>query len=299
MNRLLPALLATIIMLLTPAMAALSQEEAPSVTQTPLRGALHVLQGRGGNVLASVGEDGILLVDDDYPQYAPAYGDALAQLDRSGRQPRFVLNTHWHGDHTGGNAFWAERGAVVLAHINVRKRMATRQEMKAMGRVVEPSPKKALPVVTFGHSLALHFNGDVIEVQHFPEGHTDGDSVVFFTAENVVHMGDLMWKDRFPFVDVGSGGNVFSLIANIERILPRIDEQTTIVAGHGGPLADKADLERYLAMLRTTSNLVREQLAQGQSLDAITAQGLGDEWASWGEHYIEEAAWISFIAASL
>lgn len=299
MNRLRLALLATVITLLTPAMVVMAQEEAPSVTQTPLGGALYVLQGRGGNVLASVGEDGILLVDDDYAETAPAYSAVLDQLDESGRQPRFVLNTHWHGDHTGGNAFWAERGAVVVAHINVRNRMATRQEMKAMGRVVEPSPKEALPVVTFGHSLALHFNGDVLEVQHFPEGHTDGDSIVFFTAENVVHMGDLMWKDRFPFVDVGSGGNVFSLIANIERILARIDDQTTLVAGHGGPLANKADLERYLAMLRTTSALVRDKLAQGQSLEAITAQGLGDEWSSWGEHYIKEAAWISFIADSL
>ena len=273
--------------------------EELSVSHTPLKGSLHILQGRGGNVVASVGEDGILLIDADYPQYAQAYSQALKQLAPSVDYPEFVLNTHWHGDHTGGNEFWAQRGSVVMAHINVRRRMSTRQDMKAIGNVVEPSPKAALPVVTYGHSLALHFNGEDIEVQHYPEGHTDGDSVVYFASENVVHLGDLMFKDRFPFVDVGSGGNVFAYIANVERILARIDDQTVIVAGHGGPLANKADLERYRDMLVTTSSQVKDKLTRGQSLEAITAEGLGGEWASWGKNFINEAAWISFIAASI
>ena len=273
--------------------------DAPSVSHSHLKGPLHILQGRGGTVLASVGEDGALLIDADYAEYAPAYAGALEELAPAADHPRFVLNTHWHGDHVGGNEFWAGKGAVLLAHTNVRLRMSTRQEMKAMGRVVEPSPEAALPMVTYDEGLALHFNGDDVEVQHFPRGHTDGDSVVFFARENVVHMGDLFFKDRFPFVDVGSGGNVFNYIENIERILARIDSGTIIVPGHGGPRADKADLERYRDMLVATSSLVKDKLARGQSEESITAEGLGEQWASWGQHFINEARWISFIVASL
>ena len=180
-----------------------AQPEAPTVSVTPLQGSLYLMQGRGGNVVVSVGDDGVLLVDDDYGEYATAYQGAINTLAASAAEPRFVLNTHWHGDHTGSNAFWADRGAVIMAHTNVRQRMSTRQEMKALNKVVEPSPAAALPVVTYDDSLAVHFNGDDIEVQHYPGGHTDGDSVVFYSGQNVVHMGDLFFKDAFPFVDVG------------------------------------------------------------------------------------------------
>jgi glyoxylase-like metal-dependent hydrolase (beta-lactamase superfamily II) len=289
------------IILLAMSGATLAQGQASAVTVSHLKGPLQLLVGpggSGGNVVASVGEDGILLVDDNYPQHVPAFRQALAALDAAGRQPRFVLNTHWHGDHTGGNVFWAEQGAVLLAHSNVRQRMSTRQDMKALGQVVEPSPKAALPVITYGDSLALHFNGDDIEVQHYRAGHTDGDSVVFYSRQNVVHMGDLFFKDAFPFVDIGSGGNVFSYRANVETILARIDNDTLVVPGHGG-LANRADLVRYHRMLVTTSTAVKEALAQGMTLAEITEQGLGEEWASWGGGFIKETTWISFIAASI
>lgn len=299
MKSLLPRLAAAGLALSLSVAGPAAADEPPTVEATPVKGGLHVLQGRGGNVLASIGDDGILLVDDDYAEYAPAYAAALAGLDPAGRQPRFVINTHWHGDHTGGNQFWAGRGAVVVAHANVRRRMSTRQEMKALGRVVEPSPKPALPVVTYGDGAALHFNGDDIEIQHYPAGHTDGDSVVFFARQNVVHVGDLFFMDRFPFVDIGSGGNVFRYIENLERILARVDEDTVIVPGHGGPLAGKADLARYRDVLVATSSRVKDSLAAGNTLEAITAEGLGDEWADWGQGFIDEAAWIGFIAGSL
>ena len=289
--RLIPAL--ALLILAAPGLVA---EEPVTVAVTSLQGPLHLLQGQGGNVVASVGSDGVLLVDDDYGQHAPAYQEALEGLQ--GKTVRFVLNTHWHGDHTGGNAYWGERGAVVVAHTNVRERMSTRQEMKALGRVIEPSPPAALPVVTFGDSLALHFNGGTIEVQHLPTGHTDGDSVVFFPEENLVHMGDLFFKDRFPFVDIGSGGNVFGFIASVESVLERVDAATTIIPGHGS-VANRADLERYHGMLTTTSALVKQRLADGDSVEAITAQGLGEQWSGWGGGFINEAAWISFIAGSL
>ena len=267
-----------------------------SVTVTPLKGALFMLKGRGGNVVASVGEDGTLIIDDDYPQYAPAYEKALLNLGMKGA-PRFVLNTHWHGDHTGSNNYWGERGAAIIAHNNVLQRMSSRQEMKAIGQVVEASPRAALPVVTFEQSLVLHFNKDDIEMQHYPRGHTDGDSIIFFSEENVVHMGDHFFNGAFPFVDLGSGGNVQSYAANVKLVLDRIGDDTIVVPGHGA-LANKADLARFHSMIETTSALVQSRLAKGMSKEAIIEQGLGDEWASWGNGFIDEAKWISFIAAS-
>lgn len=155
----------------------------------------------------------------------------------------------------------------------------------------------ALPVVTYGDSLVVHFNGDDIEVQHYPQGHTDGDSVVYYSRENVVHMGDLFFKDAFPFVDIGSGGNVAGYIAAVEAVLARVDDQTVIVPGHGS-VADRADLLRYHHMLTTTSAAVLDSLARGMTVEDLASRGLGDEWASWGKGFIDEARWISFIAAS-
>ena len=296
MNKYLKLCLALSAAVVAPLVAA--QEEAPSVSVSELKGNLHLLQGRGGNVVASVGEDGVLMIDDDYAEYAPAYHDALRELSADSSVPTFVINTHWHFDHTGGNNYWGEQGALIVAHTNVRERMSTRQEMKAFNRVIEPSPKAALPVVTYGDSLALHFNGDDVEVQHFPTGHTDGDSVVFFAAENVVHMGDHYFKDRFPFVDLGSGGNVLGFAANIEAVLAKVDDQTVIVPGHGD-LADRKDLERYLDMLTRTIDAVQSGIEGGMTVEQITEKGLGDEWESWGSGFIKEDAWIGFIASSL
>ena len=269
----------------------------PEVTVTPVKGPLYMLQGRGGTMLASVGEDGVLLVDADYAELAPAHADALRELSGAEHAPRFLLNTHWHGDHTGGNALFAKRGSIIVAHENIRKRLSTRQEMKALNRVVEPSPQVALPVVTYGDSLALHFNGDDIEVQHFPRGHTDGDSVIFFARENVVHIGDLIFVDRFPFVDIDSGGNVFGYIDNVDAVLQRVDDATVIVSGHAG-LTDKVGLQRFHQMLKSTSAQVKAALDKGMSVEQIVEQGLGEQWQDWGTGFINEAAWISFIAGS-
>ncbi|MDO8863374.1 MBL fold metallo-hydrolase [Haliea sp. E1-2-M8] len=277
--------------------AAQNQEASPTVTTSALTGNLHLLQGRGGNVVASVGEDGVLIIDDDYEEMVPAYEAALTDLVGADANPRFVINTHWHLDHVGGNLFWADRGAVVVAHTNVRERMSTRQEMKIFDSVVEPSPAGALPVITYGDSLALHFNGDDIEVQHHASAHTDGDSAVYFTNENVVHMGDLFFKDGFPFVDLGSGGSVAGYVAAADAVLARVDDSTVIVPGHGS-LADKADLQRYRDMLATTSAAVQARLAAGESVDSIVEAGLGEEWESWGAGFINEAKWIGFIANS-
>jgi len=273
-----------------------AQDAAPSVSVEALRGPLHLMQGQGGNVVASVGFDGVLLVDDDYPQLADAYAEAIAKLTNAPLAPSFVLNTHWHGDHTGNNEFWGMKGAIIVAHSNVRARMSTPQEIAALGMKVEPSPSIALPMVTYADSIALHFNGGDIEVQHYPAGHTDGDSVVYYVNDNVVHMGDLYFKDAFPFVDLSSGGSVGGYIANVESVLARVDEGTLIVPGHGS-LANRADLERYLAMLKATRNAVQASLDKGMDADAIVAAGLGEEWASWGGGFIDEEKWIRTLVA--
>lgn len=272
--------------------------ETPTVKVTPIKGNLYLLQGKGGNVLASVGDDGILLVDDDYEEYATAYHDALKSLAKTEGLPRFVLNTHWHFDHVGTNAYWGERGSVILANTRVYDRMSTRQDMKVFDRIVEPSPGPALPMLTYDDAITLRFNHDKVTIQHYPGGHTDGDSVVFFTGENLIHMGDHYFKDSFPFVDLGSGGNVLGLTANVADVLAKMDEATVVVPGHGS-LATRADLERYHRMLVTTTALVKSRLEQGMSVEAIAQQGLGKEWKSWGQGFIKEPAWIGFIADSI
>ncbi len=270
-------------------------DEEPTVSVTPIKDGLFLLQGRGGNVVASEGEDGMLLVDDDYPQYQPAYLQAVKALGADG--VRFIVNTHWHGDHTGGNAAWGESGSMILAHDNVRQRLSTRQDIKAFNRMVEAAPISAWPLVTFADSLALHVNGETVEVQHFPQGHTDGDSMVFFVEANVVHTGDHYFKDRFPFVDIGSGGSVGGLIDNIRALLSRVDYYTVIVPGHGD-LANQEDLARFYNMLVETREEVRSMQARGMDLAAMQAAGLDAKWDSWGSGFINAERWISFIATS-
>jgi glyoxylase-like metal-dependent hydrolase (beta-lactamase superfamily II) len=299
MNRFSGLTLAAVLLLSPLATSAQSVPDEPTVRITPIQGSLYLLQGKGGNVVASVGGDGILLIDDDYADYDKAYHKALKTISGSEGLPKFVINTHWHGDHVGGNPFWTERGAVILAQDNVYERMSGRQEMKFLDRVVEPSPKAALPVVTYRDAMSLHFNDSTILVEHYPGGHTDGDSVVFFPADNVVHMGDLLFTDRFPLVDLDNGGNVLGLTTNVAAVLNRIDDKTVVVPGHGPTLASKADLQRFHQMLLATTELVKSRLGQGMSVEEISQQGLGEQWQTWGEGFINTGIWISFIAGSL
>lgn len=284
-----------VIPLIATSNAAVSAE--PSIDVSELRGSLHMLQGRGGNVIASVGEDGMLLVDDDYAPMAPAYQRALNVLSGSTGAPRYVLNTHWHGDHTGANEHWAGTGAVIVAQVNVRERMSRPSKHPVTGEDRAARAKAALPVVSYATSMALDFNGDDVELEHFPSGHTDGDSVVFFSQQNVVHMGDLFFNGAFPFVDLSSGGSLAGYVANVERVLARLDSQTLIVPGHG-PLAKQEDLTRYLAMIRATQQEVLDAKANGSTEREIVDQGLTAPWKSWGNGFIKEGQWIATILAS-
>ncbi len=243
-------------------------------------GHVHMLTGAGGNIGVSVGPDGVLIVDD---QFAPLAERITAAIDSiGGAAPKFVLNTHFHGDHTGGNPFFGEAG-VIVAHANVRARLF--DDMPAVG----------LPVVTFEDSLRLHFNGDEIDVLHLPHGHTDGDSIVWFKDAKVIHMGDHLFQGRFPFVDVANGGNVDGLIANLQTVLDFLPKDTQVIPGHGN-LATVAEIGEALEVISQSQAVVRRALAN-DALDALKREGFG-RWTGWGEGFISEERWIDILVAS-
>ena len=258
-------------------------------------GSIYMLQGAGGNIGVSVGSDGILIVDDQYAPLADKIKAALKTLSEG--KLKFVLNTHWHGDHTGGNVVFGPE-APVIAHDNVRKRLSTEQRIEVFKTTVPASPKEAWPVITFGQSLSVHFNGEEIKVIHFPQGHTDGDSVIFFTSSNVVHMGDDFFAGRFPFVDLGSGGTVEGLTKNIGDILGKLPAGVKLIPGHG-PISTPDDLKLYHRMLVETTEVVRKKMAAGKTLAQIKTEGLPEEWKSWGAGFIKTDAWIETIHTSL
>ncbi len=258
---------------------------------TPVSGKIFMLEGAGGNIGVSAGPDGLLIVDDQYAPLSDKIHAALKGL--SDGKLKFILNTHWHGDHVGGNEIFGAE-APIFAQTNVRKRMAVEQTV--FGEKVPASPAKALPVVTFDDALSIHFNGEEIQAIHFPNGHTDGDSVIFFTGSNVVHMGDEFFNGMFPFVDIGSGGSVEGLTKNIGKILDRLPADVKVIPGHG-PLATKEGLAAFHRMLIETSRFVRDQLAAGKTVEQIKAAGFPAEWKSWGEGFIKPAFWIDTLAA--
>ena len=246
-------------------------------------GNIYMLEGRGGNIGVSVGSDGILMVDDQFEPLADKIEAALKKL--SDGQLKFVLNTHFHGDHTGGNEVFGPT-APIIAHTNVRERLK-----------VKLSPE-GLPIITFDTSLSIHFNGEEIRVIHFPKGHTDGDSVIFFTGANVVHMGDHFFSGRFPFIDLNDGGDVEGFMKNVEGVIHQLPADVKIIPGHG-PLSTLDDLKAFHQMLVETVEIVRQRMADGENLDEIKAEGLPDKWQSWGTGFISTDRWIEIIYQSL
>ncbi len=254
------------------------------IKTTHVAGSVYMLEGAGGNIGVSVGPDGMLLVDDQFVPLAEKIRAALKELGEGSL--KFLVNTHFHGDHTGGNVVFGDE-AHIVSHTNVRKRLQ-----------MDSPPQEALPVVTFDDSLSIHFNGEEIRVIHFPNSHTDGDSVVFFTGSNVVHLGDLFFSGRFPYVDLDSGGDVEGLIKHIEKLLAELPPDVKLIPGHGS-LSDIDDLKTYHQTLVETADLVRDQIEAGKSLDEIKTVGLPQKWRSWGSGFISTGRWIEIVHRSL
>ncbi|HEY8227094.1 MAG TPA: MBL fold metallo-hydrolase [Pyrinomonadaceae bacterium] len=264
------------------------------IKTTKVAGNVYMLEGAGGNIGVSVGTDGILIVDDQFAPLADKIKAALKTLGEG--KLKFVLNTHWHGDHTGGNPVFGPE-APIIAQDNVRKRLSTEQRSEFFKHTTPPAPKEALPVITFDESLSVHFNGEEIKVIHFPQGHTDGDSVIFFTTANVVHMGDDFFAGRFPFVDLESGGSVAGLIKNIGDIMPKLPADVKLIPGHG-PISTLDDLKQYHQMLLTTSDIVRKKMSARKTLEQIKKEGFPEEWKSWGTGFISTDLWIEILYKS-
>lgn len=248
-------------------------------------GNVYMLEGAGGNIGVSVGDDGIVLIDDQFAPLAPKIKAALKGI--TDKPVKFVINTHYHGDHTGGNETFGE-SAPLVAHENVRKRLAEGAADRP------PAAKGALPVVTFHDRVSIHLNGEEIRAIHYPSGHTDGDSVIWFTKSNVVHMGDDMFAGRFPYVDQDAGGSVRGLISNVETVLETIPVDAKLIPGHG-PLSTVKDLESYLAMLKDTLAIVQAGVREGHSLDELQNAKVLAKYESWSWNFIPTNKWIATL----
>jgi len=244
---------------------------------------LYMLTGVGGNIAVSVGEDGVLIVDDQYAPMVPKIQEAIKGV--TDQPMRFVLNTHWHGDHVGGNEPFAKAKAEIIAHENVRKRMASGHE-NLRGNKVPPAAKAALPIVTFDKTLTVHINGEDIRALHFAKGHTDGDSIIFFPKANTVHMGDHFFNMYFPFVDTASGGNLTGLIANVEKAMAMLPDDVKIIPGHG-PLATKKDALEFTRRLRDIRALVQAAIKKGMTLEQMKKQNVIAKYDEMGKFFIK------------
>jgi glyoxylase-like metal-dependent hydrolase (beta-lactamase superfamily II) len=258
---------------------------------------IYVLTGAGGNIGLSIGKSGSLVIDD---QYAPLSDKILAMIKTLSPDPvRFVVNTHWHGDHTGGNENMAKTGAFLVAHENVRKRMGSEQFIALFDRKVPASPEAALPVVTFAEGVTFYWNGDEVRAYHVAPAHTDGDTVVQFVKADVVHMGDCLFNGMYPFIDTSSGGKVDGVVAAAERVLAGVSDKTRIIPGHG-PVGSKADLQAYRDTVKAIRDRVAKLKAEGKTKEAAVAAKPSAEFdAKWAKGFVKPDVFVGIVYDSL
>ena len=280
------------------AAAAQADFSRVEIRTTKLTDTLYVMAGAGGNMALSAGEDAVFLIDD---QFAPLSEKITAAIARITSKPvRFILNTHWHGDHTGGNENFARSGTLIVAHENVRKRLSSEQFLESLGGKVPPSPAGALPVVTFASAVTFHLNGEDIRAIHVPNAHTDGDAIVHFPKGDVIHAGDVYWNGLYPFIDTQAGGSIDGTIAAVDTILAIATEKTRIIAGHGAPVSDRAQLAAYRDMLATISRRVKDGVRRGMKLEEIVASSPSAEFdEKWGQLYIKGPKFVESLAKDL
>ncbi|HKM68206.1 MAG TPA: MBL fold metallo-hydrolase [Candidatus Acidoferrum sp.] len=268
---------------------------------TKVSGNIYMLEGEGGNIAASVGDDGIVIVDDQYAPLADKIQAALKNLKITDKPVRFVINTHYHGDHTGGNGPFANTGSTVIAQDNVRKRLesgGTAGNGGSLKMEAKPAPKGALPVITFEHDVTVHLNGEDIRALHFPAGHTDGDAVIFFPKNNVVHMGDDFVRYGFPFIDVSSGGSVQGMIAAMEKVSAELPPDVKVIPGHG-EISNLDDVRAFVKMLKETSAAVQKALDEHKTLDQMKQEKILAPWTKWSGDFINADQFIETLYNSL
>jgi glyoxylase-like metal-dependent hydrolase (beta-lactamase superfamily II) len=257
---------------------------------------VHMLIGRGGNIGVSTGADGVFLIDDQFAPLTQRIRDAVASI-RAG-EIRFVLNTHWHGDHTGGNENLGSAGALLVAHEDVRERMSTSHVSKTLGRV-PASPPAALPVVTFNDAVTFHWNGDEIHAFHVEPAHTDGDAIVHFRNANVIHAGDIYFNGRYPYIDLSSGGSLAGVIDAVDRILELSNDRTRIIPGHGA-LSNRTELAAYRNVLVTARDRVGAAIRAGKTVDQVVeSHPLSEFDGAWGSGFVNPEAFLRTVYASL
>src|SRR5262245_30621513 len=288
------------------AASAAAQEKEPDwskvqIKVTKVSGNIYMLEGEGGNIAASVGENGIAIVDDEIAPLAEKIQAALKDLKITDKPVRFVINTHYHGDHAGGNAPFTTSGSTIIAQDNVRKRLLSGGTAGNGGSVkmeVKPAEKAALPIITFEHDVTVHLNGEDIRALHFPSGHTDGDSVIFFPKNNVVHMGDDFVRYGFPFIDVASGGSVQGMIDAMEKAIAQLPPDVKVIPGHGA-LSNIDDVRAFIKMVRETSAAVQKALNEKKTLEQMKAGKILEPWQKFSGEFINTDAFIETLYNSL
>lgn len=281
------------LLLLTVSASAQNAPEVVPIVTARVTPNLAMLMGAGGNVAVLTGNDGTVIVDDQFAPQAPLILAAAKALHDA--PVRFVINTHFHGDHSGGNDAMGAVGALIVAHDNARARLSTEQFSKLMNEKLPRRADIALPVVTFSRNATLHWNGETIRLEHVANAHTDGDAVVWFESANVAHCGDTFFNGFYPFVDVESGGSIDGMIAAADVVLARANDETRIIPGHG-PLATKADLANYRAMLVTLRERVAAAIAEGKTMEAfIETNPLADLEAQWGDGFLKSSDVASLV----
>ena len=281
-------LIAGIMSLATPGQAV---EE--KIIPIPVTEQIYMIVGEGGNIGLFIGGDGTFLIDD---QFAPLTEKIVAAIKSvGGDYPKFLINTHYHGDHTGGNEKLGQKGTLIFSHDNVRERLKTGSFIEAFNMKKAGISKEGLPVVTFSEDISFHLNGDTIRAIHVPHAHTDGDSFIYFEKANVIHAGDFFFNGFYPFIDVTHGGSLKGMIKAVDKVLSLADESTEIIAGHG-PMGDKEQLTGYRQMLGTAYERLRKLKAEGKTAnEAVDAKPLADLEATWGDGLFNSDRWIELI----
>ena len=270
-----------------------SKHDSVAIKTIPLNDGIYMLMGAGGNIGVSIGDDGTFIIDNQYAEMSGKITAAIKNL--SGTPAKFMANTHWHGDHTGGNEHFGKQGVVIVAHENVRRSLSESKFMPLANKHKQASPKSALPVLTFQNEMSLHLNGDDIRLLHVANAHTDGDAIIYFTKANVIHAGDTFFNGLYPYIDVASNGSLAGMIAASNTILQLANDKTKIIPGHG-PLANKKDLVVFRDMLIAVQKKIAALIRAGKSeAEVIAAKPTAEFDNQWGKGFLPANVWVKII----